>query len=147
MLKVSRFLRQNTVTVFNGMTSETENNFRWQATVLKQVRVDNGRNMALQSRGIESKDNALLLVELRDYTATAGRTYLNAKDWEALSDKNTAWTIKPSQDFFIPVEVPKADLGLSKEELMSKYIVYSFTDMMEEQADGSTPIILRANAK
>lgn len=147
MLKVSRFLRQNTITVFNGMTLETENNFRWQATVLQRVRVDNGRNMALQSRGIESKDNALLLVELRDYTSTADRNYLNAKEWEALSDKNTAWTIKPSQDFFIPLEVPESDFGLSKEKLTNKYIVYSFTDMMEEQAGGNVPIILRANAK
>jgi hypothetical protein len=146
MLIASRLLRRNKITIFNAITKETENDIRWQATVIDRARVDTGRGMMLRDRGVESSDKALLFVELRDYTATGNRTYITAKSWDNLCDKDklAKWTIKPNSDFWVLGDMSTFS---SKEELMNKCEVFSVTDVMEEQADNNSPIILRATAR
>jgi hypothetical protein len=166
MVKISRMLRQERVTVFNGMTEETDNGIRWQATAIEGARVEKGRSMLLRERGIESSEKAMLIIDLRDYKATGDRKYVNAKVWEQYGEeeKKSAWTIRSSFDFFIlgivsdreMVTMQSSELNsdfvsgvvcLSKEELMNKYEVFSITDVSEEKGGGKDVIILRAAAK
>jgi hypothetical protein len=171
---ISRHLRQDKITVFNGIAEEADNNFRWQATVIEGVRVEKGRSMLLRERGIESTDKALLIIDLRDYKATEDRKYVNAKEWEQYGEeeKKGAWTINSSVDFFIPGVVSGSEtvtmVGIdtegqspdfvsgvvclgkeqsSKGELMNKYEAFSITDLSEEKGSGGDVIILRAAAK
>jgi hypothetical protein len=149
MVIISRMLRQDRVTVFNGMTEETENGIRWQATVIDGVRVEKGRSMLLRERGIESGEKAMLIIDLRDYKATDDRKYVAAKAWEQYGEeeKKSAWTIRSSFDFFVSGEVNDEGRLSSKEELMNKYEVFSITDLSEEKGSRSDVIILRAAAK
>lgn len=158
MVKISRMLRQERVTVFNGMTEETDNGIRWQATAIEGARVEKGRSMLLRERGIESSEKALLIIDLRDCETTDNRKYVTAKEWEQYGEeeKKSAWTIRSSFDFFILGDVVgkgrlSSFAGLaslaSKEELMNKYEVFSITDVSEEKGGGKDVIILRAAAK
>ena len=149
MAIISRMLRQDRVTAFNGISTETENNFRWQATVIEGARVEKGRSMLLRERGIESGEKAMLIIDLRDYKATDDRKYVAAKEWEQYGEeeKKSAWTIRSSFDFFILGEVNDEGRLSSKEELMNKYEVFSITDVSEEKGGGKDVIILRAAAK
>jgi hypothetical protein len=155
---ISRMLRQDRVTMFNGKTEETDNGIRWQATVIEGARVEKGRSMLLRERGIESSEKAMLIIDLRDYKATDDRKYVNAKVWEQYGEeeKKGGWTIRSSFDFFILGDVGEEGrmsslAGLaslaSKEELMNKYEVFSITDVSEEKGGGKDVIILRAAAK
>ena len=149
MAIISKMLRQDRVTVFNGISTETENNFRWQATAIDGARVEKGRSMLLRERGIESGEKAMLIIDLRDYKATDDRKYVAAKEWEQYGEeeKKSAWTIRSSFDFFILGEVNDEGRLSSKEELMNKYEVFSITDVSEEKGGGKDVIILRAAAK
>jgi hypothetical protein len=146
---ISRFLRQDKITIFNGIAGKTDNNFRWQVTVIEGARVEKGRGMLLRERGIESSDKALLIIDLRDYKATDNREYVNAKKWEqsGQEEKKRAWTMMSSFDFFIATVVEEDDRLKSKEELMNKYEVFSITDVSEEKGSGEDIIILKAVAK
>ena len=84
MRTISRRARPHTVTVYNYI-STTAGAAAYQRTVLDHVQLDPAYQQRLTQRGIQTDDQAFMVLDLSDYTATNGRTFIAAESWPALT--------------------------------------------------------------
>lgn len=132
MKPISRRLRPDTITLYNYIGTDKASGAAvatYQRTSLDRVCNDTGYAQRLSQRGVSTTDNAQLTIELQDYTATGGRTYLPYIEWKALTDKSGYFTFKATDDFFVSGNVTDTLPAETKGTMQQKYQVFSVTSV------------------
>lgn len=92
----------DTVTLFNRFYDPDTDEERYYPTLLECVNLVETKGANVSTSGMDSADAAKLFVDFVDLNKM-GKTYMEPKAWDALSDdeKSNYITFHPTDDFFI----------------------------------------------
>jgi len=125
---ISRRARPSTITLYN-LVSTTAGISTYQRTVIERVYLGTGYDQRLSQRGVSTSDKAQLIIDTRDIAVTSDREFLDAKSWDALTDKAGHFTFHTANDFFVEGNVADTLPTETKATMQKKYQVFSITSV------------------
>jgi len=148
MKKISRRARPHTITLYNYVDT-TNGVATYQRTVLEWVYLDKAYQQRLSQRGIQTEDTGLLIVDLSDFTATSGRTFIAAELWPALTAQQKAlhFTLRVKDDFFVDGAVTDTLPNDTKVTMQGKYRCFAVSDAAIPASNLAGPATLEVIAK
>ena len=148
MKTISRRVRPTTITVFNYISSAA-GVATYQKTQIDMVHLDRGYRQRLNQRGIQTEDDALLILDLSDYTATSNRTFKEPEQWNALTTQQKAghFTFKAPEDFFILGTATETMPNTTKSAMQIKYRCFAVSSATLPASDKAGPVILEVTGR
>lgn len=148
MRTISRRARPHTVTVYNYI-STTAGAAAYQRTVLDHVQLDPAYQQRLTQRGIQTDDQAFMVLDLSDYTATNGRTFIAAESWPALTAAQKAlyFTFRAPDDFFVDGTAAEAMPSTTKAAMQAKYRCFAVSSVAAPASSQSGPATLEVTGR
>ena len=136
------------MTLYN-YTSTTAGVATYQRTVLNHVYLDKGYQQTLSQRGIQTEDQALMILDLSDYVATSGRTFVPAESWQALTTQQKAlyFTFRAPDDFIIDGTASETLPNTTKAAMQVKYRCFGISSVAIPASDQAGPALVEVTGR
>jgi len=145
---ISKRARPYTVTLYNYI-STAEGVMTFQRTVIERVYLDTAYQQHLSQRGIATSDTCQLIIDLRDITATGGRTFIATKAWKKLTaaEKADYFTFNTANDFFVEGEATETLPSKTKKEMIELYQCFAVSSVNIPACDQGRALIVEVTGK